>query len=62
MKIEINVAYQLFLTFLHSKSKKKVNDEKLDTYDKYPIITFAEIILAPLKCIELVFFIRKLQV
>ena len=25
-----------FFTFLHSKSKKKVNDEKLDTDEKLP--------------------------
>ena len=36
MKIGVNVANQLFLTFLDSKSKKKVNDEKLDTYEKLP--------------------------
>ena len=55
MKIGVNVDNQLFLTFLHSKSKKKVNDEKVDTYEK----TFAEIMLVPLKYIELVFFRRK---
>ena len=36
MKIGVYVANQLFFTFLHSKSKKKVNDEKLDTYEKLP--------------------------
>ena len=32
----VNVANKLFLTLLHSKSKKKVNDVKLDTYEKLP--------------------------
>ena len=34
MKIGDYVANYLFLTFLHSKSKKEVNNEKLDTYEK----------------------------
>ena len=33
--MKIRVA-NFFLIFLHSKSKKKVNDEKLDTYEKLP--------------------------
>ena len=36
MKKGVYVANKLCLTFLHSKSKKKVNDEKLDTYEKIP--------------------------
>ena len=36
MKIGDYVANDLFFTFLHSKSRKKVNDEKLDTYEKLP--------------------------
>ena len=36
MKIGVYVANYLFLTFLRSKLKKKVNDEKLDTYEKLP--------------------------
>ena len=34
MKIGVYVAYLLFSTFMQSKSKKIVNDEKLDTYEK----------------------------
>ena len=41
IKIRVYVAKKLFLTFLHSKSKKKTNDEKLYTNMKtYPIINF----------------------
>ena len=36
MKIGVNVANQIHVTFLHSKSKKKVNDENLDTKEKLP--------------------------
>ena len=36
MKIGVYIANKLFLSFLHSKSKKKLNDEKWDTYEKLP--------------------------
>ena len=37
IKIGVNVANQLFFfTFLPSKLKKNVNDEKLDIYEKLP--------------------------
>ena len=34
--IGVYFANELFFTFLHSKSENKVNDEKLDTYEKLP--------------------------
>ena len=62
IKFQVYVANKLllFFTFLHLKSKKKNEWWKVRYWWKTTEqLTFAEIILAPSKCIELVFFIRK---
>ena len=53
--IGVYIANYLLFTFLQLKSKKIMNDEILNTYEKLS----NEIILVPSKCIELVFFMRK---
>ena len=57
----ITLLITFFFTFLHPKSKKKVNDEMLDTDEKVPNDDFLlKLCFAPSNVLNLLFFfIRK---